>query len=249
MIISPKIFQKYEKLFAAQSTRLGGFSKPPYESMNLGNNTHDDKETILKNKEIFLSQFGIGVSQIVKAKQSHSDNILIANKAGEYYEGYDALVTNKEELYLAVSTADCTPILMYDPDKKVSAAIHAGWKGTKDHIVYKTALKLREVYGSDAKDLLVYIGACIGECSFEVDADVAQYFDDPHCRYDSDKCKYFINLKGHNKAQLLHFGVPENNIEVSPYDTFVDSDLFYSHRRDKGVTGRMWSVIGMKANN
>jgi polyphenol oxidase len=245
LIIRPEIFDSFRNLRAAQSTRIGGVSKAPYESMNLGSNTADDKDDIEQNKRLFTKQLGFEPSEIVRSKQVHGNEILIADEPG-YYEGYDAIVTDKKNLLLAISTADCTPILIYDEGTNAIAAIHAGWKGTKDNLVALTLFKMQEIFGSKAENLFAYIGPCIAECSFEVDADVAQYFDDPFSRFDSKKGKYFIDLKGHNKNQLLHFGIIDKNIEVSEYDTFERTDLFYSHRKEKGVTGRMWSVIGLK---
>jgi YfiH family protein len=245
LILEPKIFSKYFSIVAAQSTRLGGISKAPYNFMNLGSNTADDKEDIEKNKKIFTNAIGFQPSQVVRSKQIHGNDILIADESG-YYEGYDAIMTNKKNLLLAISTADCCPILLYDRVNEAIAAVHAGWKGSYGKLVYKTLAKMIEIYGSKGEDIVAYIGPCIGECSFEVDADVAQYFDGPFVRFDSQIEKYLIDLKNYNKSQLLQHNVKEENVEISEFDTYERTDLFYSHRKEKGITGRMWSVIGLK---
>jgi polyphenol oxidase len=245
MIIKPKIFSSFTNITAAQSTRKGGFSQSPYDSMNLGSNTDDDKETLLKNKEFFCKELGFEYAKVAKSKQVHSDEILVCEAPGSY-EGYDALITDKENIFICVSTADCVPILIYDINKKVIAAIHAGWKGTHLQLVSKTLIKMLDTYGTEINDCCAFIGPSIGECSFEVDADVAKYFDEPYSRFDSELGKYFIDLKAHNRNQILNLGVDEKNIEVSPYDTFSSTDLFYSHRKENGVTGRMWTGLMLK---
>jgi polyphenol oxidase len=245
MMIVPLIFKEANNLVVAQSTRLGGFSNTPYNSMNLGTNTLDDCDDVIKNKRHFCESLGIKYEQVAKSKQVHGTNILVAEKGGSY-EGYDSIITNQKNVFVCVSTADCVSILIFDKVNEACAAVHAGWKGTKDYLVALTLQKMKEVFGTNSKNCTAYIGACIDECSFEVDADVAQYFDDPYSRFDSNKGKYFINLKAHNKNQLLHAGFNEEGIEVSPYDTYTSTNLFYSHRKEKGITGRMWSIIGIK---
>jgi hypothetical protein len=244
-MIVPSIFTGIDNLIVAQSTRKGGYSKAPYESMNLGSNTADNHTDVMKNKQQFCENLSIKYEQVAKSKQVHGTNILIAETGGNY-EGYDAIITDQKNVFVCVSTADCVSILIYDKINHACAAVHAGWKGTKDHLVSLTIQKMKAIYGTIPENCYAYIGACIDECSFEVDADVAQYFDDPYSRYDSNRGKYFVNLKAHNRNQLVHAGLNEDCIEVSPYDTYTNTDLFYSHRKEKGITGRMWSIIGIK---
>ncbi len=244
MILRPVIFSNFKNILAVQTKRLGGVSEVPYDSLNLGSMTQDNPSHVERNKEIICGALGINTNQIVRSRQVHGNEILKANKGG-YFDGYDALVTDKNDLFLAVSTADCTPILLYDKVNKAVAAIHAGWKGTKNYLVAETIHFMQKEYSTMPANLAAYIGPCIAECSFEVDADVAQYFDGLYSRFDSQKGKYFINLKQHNKDQMTRMGVLEANIEVSEYDTYESTDLFFSHRKEKGITGRMWSGIAM----
>jgi polyphenol oxidase len=243
-LLFPSVFLPYANVIGVQSTRIGGVSPLPYHSLNLGSNTADEIKNIEQNKILFTNAIGFPVNQVVRSKQVHGSEIFIASEAG-YFEGYDAMITNTKGLLLAVSTADCTPVLLYDKSTQTIAAVHAGWKGTKENLVSKTILKLTEKYGTKCENVIAYIGPCIAECSFEVDADVAQYFEGIYCRFDSNKEKYFIDLKRHNKDQLLQLGVAENNIEVSKYDTYERTDLFFSHRKENGLTGRMWTAIGL----
>ena len=242
--IFPKIFASDPTLVAAQSTRVGGYSDDPYLGLNLGSHTSDEPEKLIKNKELFCAHLGFNLSQYAKSHQVHGDAVLEVVKAGSY-EGYDALVTTQRGILLTVSTADCVPMLLYDPVKEAIAAVHAGWKGTLLDIVGKTIRKMKEIYGCRAEDMRVYIGACIDRCHFEVGPEVWQQFEAPYRRLKEDNDKGHIDLKQVNFDLLTQMGVKEQNIEVSPYCTFDREDLFYSHRRDRGITGRMWSVIGL----
>lgn len=243
MIIYPSIF-KDQPIIAAQSTRLGGVSLPPYDSMNLGMSVNDLKENVIKNRELFFGESGIGLHQLVISKQVHDNKVYVAN-VPIITEGYDALITNKPNVFLAISIADCTPILIYDTRNKAVAAIHAGWKGTVAKIVTNTLQKMQETYGTKGYDCKAYIGACIGYTNFEVGEEVAQHFDAAFKKFDEQKQKWFVDLKSTNKKQLLDFGVIDENIEVSDYCTVKDENLFFSHRRDKGLSGRMMVAIGL----
>ena len=136
-------------------------------------------------------------------------------------------------------------VLIHDEKNNAVAAIHAGWRGTDGKIVAKVLLKMQENYGTNAADCKAYIGACIGYENFEVGKEVAGHFDKAVKMYNPEKQKWFVDLKNANQQQLLDAGVRTDNIEVSPYCTFKAEELFFSHRRDKGITGRMMAVIGM----
>ncbi|MCE9539632.1 MAG: polyphenol oxidase family protein, partial [Bacteroidetes bacterium] len=119
------------------------------------------------------------------------------------------------------------------------------WKGTVAAIVTHALQKMQETYGTKGSDCKAYIGACIGYTNFEVGEEVARHFDMDFKRFDGQKQKWFVDLKSTNKKQLLDFGLIEENIEVSTYCTVKDENLFFSHRRDKGLSGRMMAVIGL----
>lgn len=245
MILRPKIFKDLN-VIAAQSTRLGGVSSLSYSSMNLGMSVNDLKENVIKNRELFFGELGISLGQLVISKQVHGNNVFVATEPA-ITEGYDALITNIPNVFLAISIADCTPILIYDTKNKAVAGIHAGWKGTVAEIVKHTLHKMQLEYGTEGKDCQAYIGACISYSNFEVGEEVATHFDKAFRRFDAEKQKWFVDLKAVNKKQLLGFGVPVENIEISQYCTVKNEELFFSHRRDKGISGRMMAVIGMKS--
>jgi len=241
----PTIFQAFKNLVAAESTRHGGVSQIPYSSLNLGLHTKDESANVVENRKRFFTQLQIPLTQVASSYQVHGDQILKVNEPG-LYEGFDALITNQENTFITVTVADCTPILIYDSNHKVVAAIHAGWRGTVAQIVPKTLAEMKKYYGSQATDCYVYIGTCIDECSFEVDADVADHFEHPFKKWDDKKSKYFVDLKKANKQQALGSGVPENQIEWSSYSTVLHNEAYFSYRKEGGITGRMLAVIGLK---
>lgn len=244
MILQPKIFNS-SKIIAAQSTRLGGVSPAPFSSMNLGLSVNDDEGNVWKNRELFFGKLGIELSQVSRCYQVHGNDVLIVNEPLTN-EKFDAQITNIPNIYLAVSIADCTPILIHDEKNNAVAAIHAGWRGTAGAIVNKALQLMKENYGTEGKDCKAFIGACISYDNFEVGVEVAINFDSSQKRFDEQKQKWFVNLKKANQQQLLEFGVLENNIEISNYCTVENNNTFFSHRKEKGVTGRMMAVIGVR---
>jgi len=234
------------KLLAIESTRWGGISIQPYSSLNLGAFTNDHKEAVQRNKEILYSDLGINGDQIASSFQCHGNEVLNVIEPG-YYEGFDALITNKKDIFLQILVADCTPILLFDPTNEVVAAIHAGWRGTANNIVQNTLEKMKDVFNTNPSDCFAYVGTCISQPFFEVDEDVALYFDEEFYVFDKEKNKYFIDLKGCNVLALSDVGLMNNRIAVSPFCTVKDNDLFFSHRHEKGTTGRFGVIIGMKA--
>jgi polyphenol oxidase len=247
MIISPTIFKNFNQISAAQSTRLNGKSNPPYSSLNLGKSVGDDIENVEKNRDLFFEKLQCTKENAVFSYQIHGAEILVVNKPGDY-SGFDAQITNRKNICLAVSIADCPPILIYDTKNEAIAAIHAGWKGTVADIVTKTLKAMEANFGTKGQDCYAYVGTCISKNNFEVNADVANHFEAKFKVYDTKKEKFFIDLKEANKAQLLGFGIPEQQIEVSPYCTVASNDMFFSHRKEKGTTGRMLAAICMHAN-
>lgn len=241
--IQPAIFQSFENLIAAESTRHGGVSKPPFHSLNLGINTADLIEHVNENRRLFFEQLGISTNQFASSFQIHGDKVKVVTQP-ERTEGYDALVTNIPNLYIGVTVADCTPILIYDAKQQAVAAIHAGWRGTAAQIVAKTLATMHENFGTQPTDCYAYIGTCIDFCDFEVGEEVAAQFDAEVKQFDTLRGKYLIDLKKANAAQLLAFGIPPQQIQISEYSTIAHNQDFFSYRLEKGQTGRMLAIIG-----
>ena len=150
---------------------------------------------------------------------------------------------------LTVLTADCVPVLLYDKEKEVVAAVHAGWKGTKAQIVAKTVLKMKDIYGCDPTKIIVGIAPSIGRCCYEVEGDVAEHFFDTPEGFTHVGEKFMLDLPFINKKQLLDVGVSESNIEMSDVCTACEVERFFSYRKEQGCSGRFMSMIGLSESS
>lgn len=240
----PGIFAQLAGLVAAESTRHGGVSREAYSSQNLGINTNDDPTHIAENRRQFLANWHLTEAELASSYQVHGTAVRVAMQ-GERTHGFDAIITNKPGLLVGVTVADCTPILVYDSQNKVVAAIHAGWRGTAGGIVAETLRLMQAEFGTNPVHCLAYVGTCIDECDFEVSADVAAQFSPEHQRPGPVDGKFFVDLKKANVHQLQAAGVPASQIETSPFSTVAHNADYFSHRLEQGVTGRMLAVIGI----
>ncbi|NTW82225.1 MAG: peptidoglycan editing factor PgeF [Chlorobiaceae bacterium] len=247
--IVPECFSETGNLLALQSTRQGGVSEGPYASLNLGRNTGDTPEKIHENLLLLCSAAGIGKDRLVSSNQVHGTSILYAQNPG-HYDGYDAFVTDKADLFLCILTADCYPVMIYDRKRRVVGAAHAGWKGTAGKIATKTIDEMSACFNTEPSDCLAYIGTGISAGVYEVGKEVFDLFPEEFSMKrisPGGDLKYFLDLAKANCRQLLDSGLAEANIEQSPFCSFLDSEMFYSYRRDNGTTGRMVSLIGIRS--
>lgn len=239
--IVPKIFENIPHLVAGVSTRHGGVSQAPYQSLNLGKHTADLPEAVEQNVHLLCNDLQILPQQLARAYQCH-DNAIWETTEGGYKENFDAIIATEKGVIAGVGIADCCPILIVDPIKRLTAAIHAGWKGTVADITNKTATALINKYGSKVEDLKAWIGPCISFKHFQVGEEVAKHFHEEEKI--QDKEKYLVDLKKANERQLLEAGLTQ--IEISTYCTIEDNALFFSHRLEKGTTGRMMAFAGFR---
>lgn len=237
-VIRPDIFSHIPQLVAGVSTRHGGVSSQAYQSLNLGVHTDDDPAAISSNLGLFCADLGISPNALARSYQVHGAEIWTTSEAG-YQTGFDAVLTSEQGIFAGVGIADCCPILLADPVRISVAAIHAGWKGTVAQIVHKTASAMI-AGGSNPTDILAYIGPCISLAHFEVGDEVAEQF----AYKEKRGSRWHVDLKLANAAQLRDLGISQ--IEISEYCTVANNDVFYSHRKENGVTGRMLAVIGFQ---
>lgn len=241
----------------AFSTRLGGVSDFPKDSLNLAGFDEDSAENIYENRRRFLNASGGGF-KLATAWQVHGDSVKIVNDQVDVDNGderFDGLVSKMSDILVGVKTADCVPVLIADRGKKAFAAVHAGWRGTVASIVVRAIEKMQSEFGSEPKDLIAAIGPAAGCGRYEIGNDVIDAFAE---RFEGSG-KYFKQTReGHalvdlhlaNKDQLLSCGVPLDAIFTAPYCTMERPDLFFSYRLEKrkyGKTGRLLSVIGRTA--
>ncbi len=209
---------------------------------NLSYNVGDREENVKRNREIFFGSLGIPSERVAFAEQCHSTVAVVAQEPGDYRE-CDALVTDRKNLFLTITVADCVPIFVFDKENQVVSAIHAGWRGTAGRIVEKTINKLVSEFGSREEDLLVYVGPSARSCCYEVGIDVVKQFSDEFLvRKDG---RLFLNLKEANVTQLSAAGIQKENVQVNPYCTICNPVMFHSFRRDKERSGRMMGVLGL----
>ena len=185
---------------------------------------------------------------LVVSEQEHTDNIFIVREDPKgilKVSNNDAVITNQKNVHLLTYTADCLPILIYDPVKKVIAAIHSGWKGVMNQIAIKTIFNMENEFGSDRKDVVVYIGPSIGSCCYA--AKTPERFEKFKKYKNGGEEKdgmYYINLWGAIEEDLLEFGIKKENIEISEICTMCNSDKFASHyfEGDKRITTNMTTI-------
>lgn len=239
------------------SSRLGGISSQPFASLNLGLHTGDAPDAVRENRRRFSEAAGVMFSQVVTAEQIHGDGVFVvrrehAGRGGAEYNqaiaGMDALVTNEPDLPLMLFFADCVPVLIADPVRKVVAVSHAGWKGTVAAISAKTIQTMSREYGSNPADCIAGIGPSIGQCCYEVDdvvmdrLKVFPYWQDIIIPQGQ---KYRLDLWEANRRQLMVAGLAESNITVSRICTACNTELFFSYRAEQGKTGRIGAVIAI----
>ncbi len=238
------------------STRLGGVSEGIFSSLNLGFNRGDNPDHVRENYRRFCAAIGADVSRIVVTGQVHETEIRTA--AAELIKpdicaptGYDCdgLITDQPGLVLTIFTADCIPVLLYDPVRRVISAVHAGWRGTAQDIAGKAVRKMQQDYGCHAGNILAAIGPGISQCCFETHADVpeamAASLGDPALPHIKplDSGKFRVDLKGINAALLTRAGLSSNHIEVSTDCTACLHETYWSHRVTQGQRGSQAAMI------
>lgn len=236
------------------STRHGGVSAFPENSLNLSGFDDDTEENILENRRRFLTTFP-GKYSLALALQVHGIDIRVVTTEkdiGDSEINADAVMSNLNNVLAAAKTADCVPVLIGDTTSGAYAAVHAGWRGTAQSIVKIAIEKMLELYGSEPLDLVCAIGPAACGRSYEVGSEVVDEF----VRSVNDGGRYFtptqdghalVDLHACNRDQLISSGVRADNISIAPFCTIERSDLFFSYRRengDFGRTGRLLSVIG-----
>ncbi len=243
MILLPNIFSDTPEIVAAVSTRVGGVEGSAF-GMNMSVSVGDSAENVAANRKKFADAIGIDVKAIAFQKQVHGDRSVRID-VPQTVEACDALITTRPNVFLAVSIADCQPVLLYDRAHRVVAGVHAGWRGAAAHIVLKTLRRMAETFGTMGDHVLAYVGPAASVCCYEVDDQVASRFA-PSVVHPTSDGHAMLDLKESTRVDLGAFGVPAENIEISSYCTIHERDIFHSFRRDGKAAGRMMAVVGMK---
>ncbi|MGI5986571.1 MAG: peptidoglycan editing factor PgeF [Dysosmobacter sp.] len=240
------------------STRRGGVSPAPWDSLNLGPGRGDGPACLMENYRRFCTAIGTEPERTVLSQQVHETTVRLctAEDAGkgllrERDYTADALITREPGLALTVFSADCGILLLHDPVHHAVGALHAGWRGCAGGIVEKTVHAMESHFGSRAEDLQVAIGPCIGRCCFETDADVPAAMEaalgaDAAPYLEQRGAKWHVDLAGLNRQWLLRSGVRPEHIDVCGLCTICHPDLFWSHRKMGQARGLQCAMIALE---
>jgi YfiH family protein len=234
------------------TTRFGGVSTGPLESMNLAVRLEERDENVAENYRILGAALGFGLEDLVLTRQIHSDIVRIVTRddcKGCFHRDYpqcDALVTKDPGVALVVFTADCTPLLFHDPVTGAVGAAHAGWRGTAQDIGGKTVMTMCREFGCKPENIRAAIGPNIGPCHFQTDSDVPEamveaFGSEAEAYIRKDDGKFYVNLKEINALALRRAGV--RHIEISEACTMCRPDRFWSHRFTGGDRGSQGAII------
>jgi polyphenol oxidase len=246
------------------STRHGGTSDPPYDSLNLGYSTPDSEDCVAENRSRFATALGISRDTLVTAHLTHGSDVAVfdadspdswpmewrrvrpGSQRFTWVFDADAVIGTAPSLTFLLTAADCTPILFWDPVRAVVGAAHAGWRGTARGIAGNVVRAMTRSFGTDASDVIAGIGPSMGPCCYAVGNDVVDSFGgfgmDPALIEDPDEIR--LDLWESNRRQLLAAGVPYGSIGIMGLCTGCHVFDFFSHRAEAGRTGRMAGAIG-----
>lgn len=238
------------------STRIGGVSGGAYESLNIGQSTADAPGYVHENRRRLGT--AVGVQPVSLLDMNHGTRVVRLDRLPKGLHKGDACITDVPGLPLMITTADCVPLIMYDPVHKAVGLTHAGWRGTVAKISRYTLRALNENYGTLPEDVQVAVGPSIGPCCFEVGPEVADQFrsafpgqkslilerlmlksEQELLQKKENILTLYVNLWRANLLTLLEAGIPAGNIRFSGLCTMCRRGLFYSYRRDQRVTGRI----------
>lgn len=256
----------FPKLKVGFSSRSGGISAAPFDSLNVGLHVADVKEDVLINRERLAKAVGMPLDSWVYAEQVHGNEVEVLHRSDRgkgihsresAIQAKDAFITQDTGLCMAALFADCVPLYFYDPVHEVIGLAHAGWKGTVREIAAVTMAKMQHHYDSKPHEVIAVIGPSIGICCFEVDEIVMSKVWEMFSRdriekggsktlfHEKKNGKYLLNLQEMNRQIMIKAGILPSHIEVTDYCTSCRTDLFFSHRKENGKTGRMVAWIGL----
>ncbi|OXS62429.1 multicopper polyphenol oxidase [Cohnella sp. CIP 111063] len=230
---------------------------------NVALHVGDDPLAVVSNRETMAESLGWDFAAFTCAEQVHGNDVYVV-KTEDIGRGRtsretaiadtDAMITNKPDVLLAMFYADCVPLYFHDPVTGAMGLAHAGWKGTVSEIAVKTVEKMREIYGVRPENMRAAIGPSIGDCCYEVDESVLKHVrplldtsTEEIVRPNEIGDRAQLNLKHLNRQLMIKAGILPSRIEISSWCTSCRTDLLFSHRKEKGATGRMMSWLGRKS--
>lgn len=247
-------FTRTGKVRHGFTTRLGGISRPPLDSMNLGFGRGDNPDHVKQNYAIAGDAIGFDHNRLVAFHQVHKSDICIADESfagcafDENRPCFDGIITRTKNLPIATYHADCVPIFLLDPIGGAAGVVHAGWRGTALKIPAVAVEKMIDELGCDRQNILAAIGPCSQVCCYETDSDV------PYAMHDAfgssadgflhqGESKWHVDLSALNRVSLIQCGISAENITVSSECTCCKPDIYWSHRKTGGIRGCMAAII------
>ncbi|WP_373034877.1 peptidoglycan editing factor PgeF [Sulfurimonas sp.] len=248
-IYQSPILNNFSNLTHAFTTKDGGLSSAPYDSLNLAFHVGDDPLVVTRNHDILASELGYDRRTLVHMKQIHSNIVHVVDAKDKFDNppACDALISNKKNTPLMVMVADCSPILFYDDRKKVIAVAHAGRQGAFKNIVQNVINTFTNIYDSHTENIFVSIGSDIGVCCYEVGYEIYEEAKKLNLDYAVEKRddSFYLDVNKILMTQLLTSAIKEENIEILNECTCCKNDKYFSYRAD-GITGRFAGLLMMK---
>ncbi|HBI60631.1 MAG TPA: peptidoglycan editing factor PgeF [Lachnospiraceae bacterium] len=264
-VIRFRAFDEMEFINAAFSTRFGGVSSGCFATLNLGFGRGDSEENVSENYRLFCESMGVSTKHLVLSDQVHETEIAIVTEEdcckeviAKKLQGIDGLITDRANVCLATSYADCVPLFFADPVRRVVAASHSGWRGTAAKIGQKTVSQMQKVFGCKAKDIVAVIGPAICQDCYEVSQNVIDAMGKRYTKEQMSEIafcsskdtavqkKYQLNLWQANVLQLKEAGLLAEHIHSSGICTCCNSKLLFSHRASHGKRGNLNGFISLR---
>ncbi|WP_339208730.1 peptidoglycan editing factor PgeF [Paenibacillus sp. FSL K6-3182] len=258
---------RYDRLNTGFTGRQGGVSEGHFSSLNMGLHVKDQDAAVISNRRLLTDAIGWPFEAWTCAEQVHGNRVWQVTEADkgkgrnsldDVLRDCDAIMTNVPGVLLTSFYADCVPLYFYDPEHDAVALAHAGWKGTVQQIAVETVRAMEQAYGTDPKALVAAIGPSIGGCCYEVDGPVIEQVqalltglsltqeEVESMLKQSEDGKANLDLKEINRQIMIKAGILPIRIELTEWCTGCRRDLFFSHRKEGGLTGRMASWIGIR---
>ena len=225
------------KLRAAFTTRRGGVSEGPFESLNVGGSSGDKAEAIEENRRRTFAALGIEGAPLATAGLVHGTAVAVVRGPG-HTAGVDALITRERGLAIAITTADCLPIILEIAD--AVGVAHCGWRGTAAGLPARLVEAARAATGADPREATAHLGPCIRPCCYEVGLEVARQF--PASVVSGVEGRHRVDLAAAARLQLVDSGVPPEAVFDTGACTCCAPDWYFSYRRDGSRYGRHWTL-------
>lgn len=244
-----EVIENAGPFIALLTTRRGGISRPPFDSLNMSFDVGDERTFVEENRWRLANHLNTDVEKLIALNQIHSDIIYEDTTPENSGMPGDGHFIREPGYYPIVSVADCVPLFLADPVRKVIGVIHAGWRGLYERIVSKAILKMVESYRSDPNNIIAVIGPSIGPCHYEVQKDLIDQFEALlkfECIfYEQIGERYYLNLWTIAHFQLITENLYPGHIFIEHACTACQTEHYFSHRASGGKTGRMWAVVGI----